>query len=105
MGMGGAATIVGIRALKAHHLHAESVALQNTIEAFALPIKVGDRKKYLFGKLPIADVFITWAQMSDTINAAKENEHNTWRVKFQVWSGTIGIVILIALVLMWRRKY
>jgi hypothetical protein len=110
LGMGGAATIVGMRAMRAHHRHSNSIALRNTVEALALPLKINGRKKYLFGKLPIADVFITWAQGPYTLaeNAGTtgryEEADKGWRIKFQIGSIVTCIAIAVLLVFMWRRK-
>jgi hypothetical protein len=100
--MGGSATIVGMRAMKVNGLHNESLALRNIIEAFAFPIKMDGRKKYLFGKLPIADVFITWAQGPYVKSDVKEGLESGWRREFQLWSAGIGVVILVGLVWVWR---
>jgi hypothetical protein len=104
LGMGGAATIVGMRAMKVNGFHNESTALRNTIEAFAFPLKMNGRKKYLLGKLPIADVFITWAQGPYYKRDLKENAGDGWRREFQMWSVGIGVLILVGLVWMWKYK-
>jgi hypothetical protein len=93
-----------MRALKVNGQHNESLALRNTIEAFAFPIKMDGRRKYLFGKLPMADVFITWAQGPYVKSDVKEGLESGWRREFQLWSVGIGIVILVGLVWMWRGK-
>jgi hypothetical protein len=104
LGMGGAATIVGIRAMKVHGLHDAGTVLQNSVEALALPLNVNGRKKYLFGQVPIADVFITWAQAASIKSHLKTDSQNAWRIKFQMLSGGITITIVLLLVLMWREK-
>jgi hypothetical protein len=60
-GMGGAASIVGMRTLSTFGLTDESMALRQGIEAFAVPVKRDSTKSYLFGVLPMADVFIAWS--------------------------------------------
>ena len=104
LGMGGAATIVGMRAMNVHQSHKESIALRNCVEALTLPIKRNGRKKYLFGKLPMADVFITWAQSGKIIIDSHPNARFGWRGKFQLVSGVIICVSLVLLWLMWKKN-
>lgn len=104
LGIGGAATIVGMRAAKVNGDFNEYVALRNSIEGVSFPLKVNGRKKYLLGGLPIADVFITWAQGSYTASDPKENVSHKWRIEFQLWSTGIGIILLVALLLMRKKK-
>lgn len=100
-GMGGAATIVGMRAMQAHHLSTEYTALRNCVEALAFPVNIQGRKKYLLGKLPIADVFITWAPGAVPVNNTDKDQG--WRTRFQIVSVVTGILIVVSLILMWRK--
>ncbi len=61
LGMGGAASIVGIRTLATFE-DVETMKLRNGIEACALPWEDERERSYLFGTLPMADAFITWSQ-------------------------------------------
>jgi hypothetical protein len=102
MGMGGAGTIVGIRAMYENGDLEHYQALRNSAEALALPTSNKGRKKYLFGKLPIVDAFLVWASVSSQ-SKKKIDFTSRWRIKFQIISGVITLPFLIALFFMWRK--
>lgn len=104
LGMGGAATIVGLRAMHVYEEETLSIALRNTIEVFAVPQKSESKKKYLFGKLPIADAFITWAHAADKTFYKKNAKRNGWRTTFQFYSLVISIPLAVWLLWLWRDK-
>lgn len=60
-GIGGAASIVGIKTMAIYKEWELHQALRNSVAGFGLSLGVGNRRAYLFGALPIADVFIAWA--------------------------------------------
>jgi hypothetical protein len=103
-GIGASASIVGIRAMRMHGHTNEAVALRNCIEAISLPSKREGRKKYLFGKIPIADVFIAWAQGP----YQKENTNFItdvhWRTAFHLISLLISLLFLLLLFLIWKHE-
>jgi len=101
LGMGGAATIVGIRAMNKNDDAIHYQALRNCAEALTFPTKNKGRKKYLFGKLPIVDAFMVWVSVSSP--SVKMNINSDWRLKFQLISGLVGLPFLIVLFLMWRK--
>ena len=102
MGMGGAATIVGIRAMYANGDFENYHTLRNSTEALAFPLKNEGRKKYLLGKLPIVDAFLVWTSVSrQSVKITKATSH--WRIKFQTISTAVSLPFLIALILMWRK--
>lgn len=59
--MGGAATIVGMQTTALFGKNEISNQINGTIEGLAFPITTRKNRFYLFGKLPMADAFITWA--------------------------------------------
>lgn len=59
-----------------------------TINAFGFGRVTGDQKKYLFGKLPIADAFIAWGRATGILYQ-NPSEIDNWRIKFH------GISILV----------
>lgn len=61
LGIGGAASVVGARAMLINGDCRKHIAIRNSIEGFGVPIKWSGRKKYLGGQLAVADAFITWA--------------------------------------------
>lgn len=65
LGVGGAASVVGIRTMLMNgdcHLHSR---LRNSVEGFGFPVRWRGKKKYLGGHLAIADAFIAWANSSN----------------------------------------
>lgn len=63
--IGGAASIVGQRAMLLHGETEVYVGLRNAIEAFGLPLRLGKTKRYLAGVLPVADAFIAWSNATE----------------------------------------
>jgi len=64
LGVGGAASVVGIRAMARNgncHLHSR---LRNSVEGFGFPVRWRGKKKYLGGYLAVADAFIAWVNSS-----------------------------------------
>lgn len=73
-----------------------------TINAFGCPITSKVQKKYLLGKLPMADTFIAWGRATE-LNHSKDitsNKTTFWRLQFQF----ISISILIVLWALFFRK-
>lgn len=61
LGAGSAASLVGAGACRAHGDLRTATGLDATREALGLVVG-GDRKRYLFGLLPMADLFIVWSR-------------------------------------------
>lgn len=99
MGIGGAASIVGIRASalqKDWQLH---VPLRQSVKALLFPKDAGKERSYLFGQLPIIDAFMAWSNAG--ICQTNPLESDSWRWKFQV----ISLCFLAFLgALLWRFK-
>lgn len=70
-GIGAAASIVGQKVFGIYGNAYIYSGLRNSIESFGLSIDVNNEKKYLFGKVPIADSFIAW---SNSFENTKEKE-------------------------------
>lgn len=100
-GMGGAASIVGIRALGTYK-HNATHELQHGIEAFALPLENQNEKKYLFGMLPMADAFITWSQGSADVSDGDSEQRRALPWKFIVLSGLLILSCAALLYWFWR---
>ncbi len=97
-GIGGAASIVGVRAMGVNQHWEGHFMIKNCIEAFGMPITLSGKKRYVFGQLPMADVFIAWS------NAVDKNEHDKkvpfgWSWKFQLLS---GVIIFLCGWLIWK---
>jgi len=64
LGVGFSATIVSIGTLSIYDHNTLANNQYKTIHAFGLAIKSHNQKRYLLGKLPMADAFITWGRAS-----------------------------------------
>lgn len=70
--LGSASTIVGMHTLYLYGEHKDASEIQCMIESFGFPFQNEEKKEYLFGLLPMADVFIAWGhstmgtQLTDT---------------------------------------
>jgi hypothetical protein len=100
-GFGSSATIVGMRAMHINGEVTEAYALRSEIEAFGFPVKSDGRKKYLFGKLPMADVFISWAQSAFHKKTDTHHLESRWRTEFHWYSAIISIVFISLLTWWW----
>ncbi|MCC7502435.1 MAG: hypothetical protein IT229_07885 [Flavobacteriales bacterium] len=89
LGAGPAATIVGSAACRVNgdEFHAQEFAA--SVHGFGFVIG-GERKRYLFGALPIADLFIAWGR---SMPSAQATESPGFK-RFHLWS-------VLALVVMW----
>jgi hypothetical protein len=101
--MGGAATIVGIRAMYMSEDFDNYQALRNSSEALAFPRTNEGRKKYLFGKLPIVDAFMAWVSVCPGSSSGNLKTNAPWRTKFQIISALVSLPLLLALFFMWRK--
>ena len=91
LGVGGSASIVGQRTFGLYEERNINIALRNSIDAFGVSFTKNKKKKYLFGKMPIADAFISW---SNSINCKmNQNISSNWRWPFQIISLAIIIII------------
>jgi hypothetical protein len=101
--IGGATSIVGQRTMAQYGRNKIAIGIRNSIESFGLSINVGDEKKYVFGALPMADVFIAWA---NSIEATEENRlesEENWRLGFQLISA--AFLMLLSLILVMTQGY
>ncbi|MFT5835010.1 MAG: hypothetical protein ACI97N_002654 [Cognaticolwellia sp.] len=87
--IGGAASIVGIRTMGLAGETAVYKGLRNSVQAFGVGLVKDNQKQFLFGKLPIADAFIAWANAK---NCQISQEHSYWQWKFQLLN--LGILAL-----------
>ncbi len=103
MGVGFAGTIVAIGTSSIMGDEALSDHLYKTIHAFGFSYTSNNEKKYILGKLPIADAFIAWGRSTSLNTAPTLNKSfDPWRWKFQLlsllflgflWSLVFGKVI------------
>jgi hypothetical protein len=100
-GMGGAASIVGIRTLGMYQ-HQEAHELLHGIEALALPLENETEKKYLLGTLPMADAFIVWSQGGVDTDSGNASNGPTLPWKFIAFSMMIILLCGGLIYLFWR---
>ena len=62
-GIGGAGSIVAIRTFCKFGDYKTAIAIRNSVELFGVPQINDHSKKYIFGVLPMADVFIAWSNV------------------------------------------
>ena len=95
-GIGTATSIVGQRTMAKYGQGKEYIGLRNSINSFGMAYKRAGEKKYLFGRLPMADAFIGW---SNSIEASDRIECNFsfWRMKFQIFSFILVLICFILL--------
>ncbi len=98
LGIGGAATIVGIKAAQQYQDWDLAVALRNSVETLLFPQESGTEKTYLCGKLPILDAFLAWSNAG--ICVACRQQTGAWRWTFQVFS----VLLLVLCAFLMRRQ-
>ena len=96
-GVGGSASIVGLRVMALYGAETEATGLRNSIEGFGAVTKPTDQKKFLFGVLPMADGFIAWANATESLPQGALQSSSSWRLGFQFFS----FVTLILIALLW----
>lgn len=103
-GIGGAASIVGQRAMALQGEAEIAIGLRNSIEAFGLGNSSGGKKQYLFGALPIADAFIAWSNSTEAQKTDILTTEGNWRTNTQLLSLLLGIFAALCLFLLFRKK-
>lgn len=101
LGVGGSASIVGIRVMAEAKEAPVALGLRNSVEAFGMSLQNGGEKKYLFGTLPMADAFIAWANATELSQANELTTGAGWRSGFQLYSAVIAGVCLVMLLWLW----
>jgi len=93
MGIGGAASIVGIRATSLQRDWAVAEGLSNGTGALLISFSDEKERYFLFGQLPILDAFIAWANAVNCLEYSgcdskshPELKRENWRWKFQAIS-------------------
>lgn len=88
LGVGFSATIVMIGTYSVYKKHELSEQQYKTIHAFGFSKKNKLQKKYLWGKLPMADAFIAWGRATDLHYSTgfQTVKNNTWSLTFHLFS-------------------
>jgi hypothetical protein len=101
LGIGSAATLVGMHTLSLYGDHETSTSIRNEIETFGFPTTTSKGSKhYLFGKLPIADAFISWGLSEGNIS----EKYNPAFLKFHFYSLLAGGVLGLMLWWLWKKR-
>ena len=103
-GVGGSASIVGLRTMALYKDSVTAVGLRNSIQTFGMVTHDGEQKKFLFGALPMADAFIVWANSTETSTANSLQAGYTWRIGFQFLSLGILLLLTLSLSLIWKPR-
>ncbi|MDB5283190.1 MAG: hypothetical protein JWO06_2265 [Bacteroidota bacterium] len=103
-GVGASASIVGLRATVLAGDETTAIGLRNSLEAFGIPTGTKDQKKFLFGKLPMADAFIAWSNSTETSTNKTLKAGIWWRSVFQLYSFATLTFIVLLLVRIWKPK-
>jgi hypothetical protein len=93
--VGAVASIMGIKAAAKNGDWTLHQNLRNSIEALGFPTQFGGQKRYLFGKLPMADGFIAWSNAQ----ACDCKEGSNWHFSF-----LLGSILVMAFFVWWAYK-
>jgi hypothetical protein len=106
-GMSLSASVVTVGAARVNSDPALADAYLNVGEALALPVHLGDQKRYAFGLLPIGDAFLAWVKSSTAWTFEPTNQawppSVAWGWRLPVHGLTLAIVAL-AWWPIWRRR-
>jgi hypothetical protein len=87
--VGPVASIVGIKAMVENKDWTFCKPIRNCIETLGFPISFGEKKRYLFGQLFIADAFIAWSNAKAC--EVLQDDAGWWRWKFHL----ISLIVLV----------
>jgi hypothetical protein len=104
-GIGGAASLVGLRAMTVFGEDKTAIGLRNSIEAFGFASTSGKEKRFLFGKLPIADAFIAWANSAEMSKSKALSTNENWRWRFQLYSFLILVLMTFIFFKIWKLRW
>lgn len=99
-GIGGAASIVGVRPFYLYGELGTARAIRNSINAFAFVREKKQERFYLFGKWPMADAFMAWSNSLEVTIDKKMKPTKPWKSSFNMGS----ILILLALGY-WNKRF
>lgn len=102
LGIGGAASVVGMGSAARYADQALHTGLRNSIEGFAAAFCWRGRKRYLGGKIPMADAFIAWSH-SRTPKALLVQSAFP-KAKFHLISGLVLSFLFLLMVKIWPSQ-
>jgi len=101
-GIGGAASIVGQRVMTLYAEDDIALGLRNCIESFAIGITIDEKKRYLFGLLPMADAFIAWSNSSEI--SERNLTTGNWKWNYKAHLVSIALLLLCGIYFYRFRK-
>ena len=104
LGIGGSASVVGLRTMALFGEYEIAEGLRNSIEAFGMGYSRGHKKKYLFGAIPVADAFIAWANSTEIDEKHVIKTNGNWQYKFHLWSILFIAPVVLLFLRTWRLK-
>ncbi|HEY0741669.1 MAG TPA: hypothetical protein VGD40_09405 [Chryseosolibacter sp.] len=99
-GIGSAATLAGMHTLALYNDSYSAAKIRNQVEAFGFPFTSDGKKNFLFGKLPIADAFITWGYTAQNLS----HHHAADFLTIHVCSLVVIILLAIAIRWLWKPR-
>lgn len=101
-GAGSSATIVGPGAFRMNMDVMNGARLDASIEAFGMPIGT-ENKRYIFGSLPIADLFIVWTRTMNSASGIAASRPSF--AAFHAWSVLLASLCWAPIALhRWKRR-
>jgi hypothetical protein len=90
-GIGSAATMVGQAPMRMFNDIERASRVDHSIDALGFPITWGNKTRYAFGLMPIADAFLVWSRLARVYTQKlpvikEEKQHAFWRLKFHGFS-------------------
>jgi len=104
-GIGGAASIIGIRVMTIFGEDNTAVGLRNSVDAFGFAYTSHGEKNYLFGKIPMADTFIAWANSAEISKNKSLHPMGNWRWRFQLYSFLVFLLLVFLFLKTWGIKF
>ncbi len=103
-GIGGAASIVGLRTMIVFGEQKTAIGLRNSIEAFGMARTSKNEKSYLFAQIPMADAFFVWGNSKEITKDRMLHTNESWRGRFQLYSLLTCALLIFLLLWMWKVK-
>lgn len=99
--VGFSGTIVMMGTFAAYHHPKEAIEQFRAIHAFGFTLETDGQRQYLFGKLPMADAFITWGMATMVrYEVPSVNVAGVWPLTFHVIS--LGILLVVWIPYFWK---
>lgn len=99
-GIGSSATVVGITALNKQGAYKTAQVISDAAEATGMGYSWNNKKRYFLGKLPIADLFLTWSRISSVQNDRISYDNSQSGSKY----GLVFILIFLNIIFLFFIK-